>query len=386
MMYAMSSDADGTAACDRSGHPLEAIPYFRRFKPSFWRDLLYTFIWNSVFVVGFTLLSLLFDHNTSLLTALWANFVIANCIGFTIHLGIRISGALVNRSLLRRSFAIRTVYYTTLTVIGVFVGYWLGFTLLSWENSRRWIFSAQGSVSILALSLLISVFLASLFYARERQAKAEVDFERERARGEAAERHAKVAQLKLLEAQIEPHFLYNTLANVVSLIDGQPAAAKRMIERLIDYLRRAATAAGASESTLGTQLALLRAYLDVIELRMGARLRYRIDVAPELMSLPLPPMLLQPLVENAIKHGLEPKIDGGELVVHAYREIGSLILSVRDNGLGVRPTRRADSTDIGLSNLRDRLTSVYGARARLTLDDVAPGTLVTITLPSDGEA
>jgi hypothetical protein len=195
------------------------------------------------------------------------------------------------------------------------------------------------------------------------------------------EKELAIAKLALLHAQVEPHFLYNTLANVISLIDSQPSAAKHMIERLIDYLRRAAVA-GDAEATLGTQLALLRAYLDVIVLRMGSRLSYRVDVPETLLTLPLPPMLLQPLVENAIKHGLEPKVEGGDLLVSARREGDRLVLGVRDDGLGVRPTRSADSTGLGLANLRDRLAAIYGARARMTLEDLAPGTLVTLELPA----
>jgi sensor histidine kinase YesM len=383
MLFTTPVVTDACARVEVSGHPLEVIAFFRRFKPSLARNLVYTFIWNCGFVLLFTLLALLLDHDATFLRTLWINFVIANCIGFAIHLLFNALGASLRSVLRRQSFALRTVSYSIVSVAGVFVGYWVGFTLLSLADARRWIFSAEGSVSIVLLSLLISVFLATTFYARERQAQAEAEFQRERARTETAERHAKVAQLKLLEAQIEPHFLYNTLANVVSLVDSQPAAAKHLIERLIDYLRRAAGAAGASDSTLGTQLGLLQAYLDLIELRMGSRLTYRIDVAPELMALPLPPMLLQPLVENAIKHGLEPKVEGGEVRISARRDADDLVLRVRDNGLGVRPTRRADSTGIGLSNLRERLASAYGERARLTVDDASPGTEVVITLPTN---
>jgi sensor histidine kinase YesM len=187
--------------------------------------------------------------------------------------------------------------------------------------------------------------------------------------------------VQLLEAQIEPHFLYNTLANVISLIDADPATAKHMIERLIDYLRRAALSAGDSHATLGRQVELLRAYLDLIVLRMGTRLSYTIDVPPDLAATQLPPMLLQPVVENAIKHGLEPKIGGGEVSVTAQRDGNRLLLTVTDNGLGIRPTRAPGSTGLGLSNLRARLSTLHGTGASLTIEDRGPGTRVTIDLP-----
>jgi sensor histidine kinase YesM len=371
----------GPEACERSGHPLEAIAFFRRFKPSVGRDLAYTFIWNSGFACAFTILARLFVPEAHLARLLWINFLFANCIGYLIHLGFNLSHRLLGDSLHRLSFAKRSIHYSAVSIAGVFGGYWLAFTLLSWDTERQWIFSAQGAITILLLSLLISGILATVFYARERQAKAEAGFQSERARVAAAERSTKVAELKLLQAQVEPHFLYNTLANVISLIDANPSLAKRMVERLIDYLRRAAVAASGAPSTLGGQIELLRAYLDLIALRMGSRLAYRTEVPADLGALALPPMLLQPLVENAIKHGIEPATRGGELVVSANRDGDRLVLAVTDNGLGVSAVRPQGSTGLGLANLRERLASLYGTGAVLTIRDRDPGTTVTITLP-----
>ena len=368
-------------SCERSGHPLEAIAFFRRFKPSVGRDLAYTFIWNTGFACAFTVVALLFEPEPRLARVLWINFLFANCIGYLIHLGFNLSHRLLGDSLHRLSFAKRTIYYSVVSIAGVFGGYWLGFTLLSLDTERQWIFSAQGAITILLLSLMISGILATVFYARERQAKSEAVFQSERARVAAAERSSKVAELKLLQAQVEPHFLYNTLANVISLIDSDPPLAKRMVERLIDYLRRAAVAASGAPSTLGGQIELLRAYLDLIALRMGSRLAYRTEVPADLGTLALPPMLLQPLVENAIKHGIEPATRGGEVVVSANRDGDRLLLTVADDGLGVSDVRPEGSTGLGLANLRERLASLYGTGAALTVRDRDPGTTVTITLP-----
>lgn len=373
-----SCDGDPTR---HTGHPLEAIPFFRRFRASPSRNLLYTLIWDTGIALIFSLFALLFEPHSGVLRVVWVNFVIANCIGFLIHGGFVLGNRLLGPILWRQSFGVRTLYYSAVSVAGVFGGYWLGFTLLAWREARASVFSPQGAITVLLLSLLISAIIASIFFARERQAKAEAAFERERARGEAAERHAKVAQLKMLEAQIEPHFLYNTLANVISLIDSHPHDAKRMVERLIEYLRRAAATAGAAEATLGRQIELLRAYLDIIVLRMGDRLSYRIEVPSELAALPLPPMLIQPVVENAIKHGLEPKVGGGMVRIQARRDDSMLVLEVEDNGLGFQSTRSASSTGLGLGNLRDRLASMYGGRARMEIEDREPGTRVTIALP-----
>jgi hypothetical protein len=380
----MTGERPGTmCAPGYSGHPLEVIPIFRRIRRFPGRSLVFTLIWNAMFAAVFTIFAVLFDPKVNIGRALWVNLVVANCIGFLIQGGFEIGQRLFGRWLGRASFGARAVYYSSVSLFGVFAGYALGSALLDWPGLWRSVLSPQGVISILLLSLIISAILATVFFARERQAKAEMEFQRERARSEAAEKQMRVAQLQLLEAQIEPHFLYNTLANVISLIDSDAATAKHMIERLIDYLRRAATVTGGADATLGRQVELLRAYLDLIVLRMGSRLSYRIDVPPELSGLPLPPMLLQPVVENAIKHGLEPKIAGGEVSVTARQQGDRLLLAVTDNGLGVRTTRAPGSTGLGLANLRERLSTMHGAHATLAIEDRQPGTRVTIDLPME---
>jgi LytS/YehU family sensor histidine kinase len=216
---------------------------------------------------------------------------------------------------------------------------------------------------------------------RERAARAQAQAAREEARANAAEKDATLARMQLLEAQVEPHFLYNTLAHVVSLVDADPPLAKRMLHRLIE-LMRATAATAQSGVTLGRELDLVRAYLDLIAMRMGARLAWSVDAPPDLAAVEIPPLLLQPVVENAIKHGLEPKIDGGRVDVRARREGTKLVLTVVDTGVGVSAMRRADSTGLGLPNLRARLSAMFGADAALRLADHAPsGTEATIVIP-----
>ena len=385
----VTGDNSGTM-CDAGrgypGHPLDTIPFFRGIKRFRGRSIVFTLIWNAMFAAVFSLFGVLFNQEVSVARVVWFNLVLANCIGFLIHALFVLGQRLVGRWLRGASFAARAFYYSVVPVLGVFGGYVLGSALLNRPGLWRSVFSPQGATSILLVSLVISATLATVLFARERQAKSEMEFQRERARNESAEKQIRVAQLQLLEAQIEPHFLYNTLANVISLIDTEPETAKHMIERLIDYLRQAASLVSGSDATLGRQVELLRAYLDLIVLRMGSRLSYTIDVPPELGALPLPPMLLQPVVENAIKHGLEPKIAGGEVIVTA-RQLGDrLLLAVTDNGLGVRATRAPGSTGLGLANLRERLSTMHGAHATLAIEDRQPGTRVTIDLPMEAPA
>jgi len=264
------------------------------------------------------------------------------------------------------------------SILAIFPGYLIAFRILNWKGGPEWLFSVRAATSIILVTLTLTGVLLLIFVPRERAARAEAAIAREQARVAAAENDATTARLKLLEAQVEPHFLYNTLAHVVSLVDREPSVAKSMIERLIALLRASARPE-AQPATLRTQLDLLRAYLEIIALRMGSRLAWRIDVPATLYDITLPPMLLQPIVENAVKHGLEPTLEGGEIVVSADHDGEYLVLSVRDTGLGFRTTR---TPGMGLSNLRARLATTYGDRARLAIEDVRPrGTRVTLTLP-----
>jgi sensor histidine kinase YesM len=174
--------------------------------------------------------------------------------------------------------------------------------------------------------MLITGILLAVLIPRERAARAQLQIARRGAA--AAERETTEARMQLLEAQIEPHFLYNTMAHVVSLVDTDPATAKGMLERLIALLRSTANAGNAG-GTLQAQIDHLRAYLEILALRMGPRLAWTIDVPSELAALPLPPMLLQPVVENAIKHGLETKVEGGEVALAARRDEGCRAYSHR---------------------------------------------------------
>jgi sensor histidine kinase YesM len=222
--------------------------------------------------------------------------------------------------------------------------------------------------------------LASISFGRERQARAETALERERLRAERVEREAAHATLRALQAQIEPHFLFNTLANVASLIDSDPALSKRMLERFIRFLRASLAATRAETTTLAAEGDLMAAYLDVIQVRMGARLRYSIDIEPSLASFSLPPMLLQPVVENAIRHGIEPRVEGGEVAISATREGDCAMIRVSDSGVGFAQSTRGGT---GLTNLRDRVRLLYGERGAIQIAErPGGGTTVTLKMPA----
>jgi signal transduction histidine kinase len=189
------------------------------------------------------------------------------------------------------------------------------------------------------------------------------------------------ARLQVLRAQIEPHFLYNTLANVQYLIGVDPPAASAMVGALIGYLRQALPRMRDAHSTLGEELVLASAYLDILRIRMGSRLAVAIDSPPALADHPFPPMMLTSLVENAIKHGLEPKSGGGRIAIDARTDDNSLRVSVADDGVGLGGSAGGGS-GIGLRNIRETLESLFGARAKLTVEPSAGGGVVaTIEVP-----
>jgi sensor histidine kinase YesM len=361
-------------------HPLDLFPWFARIPQGPVRNFIYTFIFNALMGLVFTALALLFAERIDLGRQLFVTFVFSQCIGYAIYLMMMVFAGVVPTEF-RRSTTGRWLCYMVIPVIGVFVGYWIATIVLGFRDTRAEMFTVRGMSAISAIAVLIASILVAIFVPRERAARAQATAAREEARANAAEKEATLARMHLLEAQVEPHFLYNTLAHVVSLVDADPPLAKRMLHRLIELLRATATSAQ-ERVTLGRELDLVRAYLDLIAMRMGPRLAWSIEVPPDLAAMEVPPMLLQPLVENAIKHGLEPKVDGGRVDVQARRDNGALVLRVIDTGLGVAATRPSDSSGLGLPNLRARLAAIFGGNASLRLADHAPsGTEATIVLP-----
>jgi len=196
-----------------------------------------------------------------------------------------------------------------------------------------------------------------------------------------SERGAAEARLKLLQAQIEPHFLFNTLANLQALIGSDPHRAQAMLGHLDGYLRATLASTRNDQCTLAEEFARLRGYLEILTIRMGPRLAYSLELPEALATAKLPPMLLQPLVENAIKHGLEPKLDGGDLRVAASAEGGQLVVVVEDSGLGFGAASTS-GTGVGLLHVKERLAAVYGNAATAEIGETpAGGVRVTLRLP-----
>lgn len=264
--------------------------------------------------------------------------------------------------------------------IGVVTGYLLGTLVAGWLlqiDSLGFLMDRPRSfLGLLSMSMAAGAMM-TYFFLNQRQLAAQ------KQRAEVALRQAAESRLKLLETQLEPHMLFNTLANLRILISLDPARAQTMLDHLIAYLRATLHASRASTHTLRQEFDRLQDYLELMAVRMGSRLQFSLHLPAELAALEVPPLLLQPLVENSIQHGLEPKVEGGSVTVSARREGDNLCLEVFDSGLGLAASANiAAGQGFGLGQVRERLHTVYGTAGTINLvASPAGGTCARVTFP-----
>jgi len=240
----------------------------------------------------------------------------------------------------------------------------------------------------LALLWVLASAIVKATYKGRIQAEVKAAQAAETAEAESLKRQVVEARMAAMQAQVEPHFLFNTLASIDHLIETDPARASQMQKHLIALLRasmptmRETSGSGANGARdLARELAMIRPYLEILKVRMEERLSTEVVVPEGLLSAEFPSMMIQTLVENAIKHGLEPKPEGGHLSVKAEIVHGKLQVSVADTGLGFGRAATA-GTGVGLANIRERLQLLYGAKASLAVaENPAGGTIATITVP-----
>ena len=360
-------------------HPLEAIAPLRRGPRSTLRDVGYTLLVNGVVGLILTATEQLFArHPDPLPVSLASMLFAANVVGFMIHGALfalhRLAPAIFQGPAARLA-------QMAVSSISVLCGVSLARALLS--RTSPWQVLGSGALtSILVYAVCTAITVGGMLFLAERRVARATAAARQQEQIATASRLLAEARLRALQAQIEPHFLYNTLANVLGLIDTQPAQARHRLERFIDYLRASLAASRAESATLGGELDQVSAYLDVLAVRMGPRLRYRIEPDADCRSLPIAPMLLQPLVENAVMHGIEPKLEGGEIVVRAHTAQGMLCIEVSDTGCGLAAAAPRPGGGVGLANLRERVRQLHGPQARLQLFDNQPsGVTARLLLP-----
>jgi LytS/YehU family sensor histidine kinase len=267
-----------------------------------------------------------------------------------------------------------------LQVGGIIAGSFLGTVLAGVVKGRdlSMMFSERlfGVLVTMGLGIGFGCMALSVYIFRERESRHAAQLANAEALRHQLEKNVLESRLALMQAQVEPHFLFNTLANVQHLVETNPPAASQMLESLIQYLRAALPRMREDSTTVGREAEMAKAFLEIHRMRMGSRLDFEIDVPVPLADRAFPPMMLITLVENALKHGVDPCCEAGTVTIRATEEGGRLRFSVADTGEGISPTK---GTGIGLANIRERLKALYGTGARLVIEENAPrGVVATI--------
>ena len=344
-----------------------------------WQYLLATAFYNTIIGLVLTVFFSLGDTRLTWWEVLLETWVTSQCIGFSIHFGFSCFYRFTTRAWRDRlpKPALKALH-VIIPITCVYVGYTLAFAIKGRNFLSLLMAYPRVGIMIFLIGLVVSFVWYLVMDGQTRSLRAEADEARAREAASAAQKQASEAELRALQAQIEPHFLFNTLANVQALIDYEPAKARQMLESFIEYLRATLDASRRTHGTLGDEVAMLQRYLQLMQVRMGKRLQTVWDIEPDLLSLPLAPLLLQPLVENAIKYGLEPKIEGGTITLRASRKAGRVQIVVQDDGVGMHAASTArkppsGGSGTGLKNVLARLQSSSGASATLSVADTPGG-------------
>jgi len=280
---------------------------------------------------------------------------------------------------LRTSQMPREVRQVLAIVAGSFIGTVLTGIVKGRDLLQMFTERLAGVTISMSLGIGFGCVVVAWFILREKLARDQARILAAESERHQFEKNMLQARLQLMQAQVEPHFLFNTLANVQHLVETDPANASRMLDSLIKYLRAAMPQMRESATNLGREVEMSRAFLEITRMRMGTRLTYALDVPEALRSRPFPPMMLISLVENALKHGVDPRCECSSVAVRAVERDGKLVVSVADTGAGIVPKQGGG---VGLSNIRERLKALHGASARLTLEENAPsGIVASIEVP-----
>jgi two-component sensor histidine kinase len=337
-----------------------------------------TLFYNTVFALFLTAIFIVFIPNATFANSFVETLVVSHCIGICIHGAYEIVARLAPSWLSSAFPSRRRITRIAVPTLGAAIGWAIAFTLMKGDVLALLTRYPRIGLVVLTAALIMALVFYFISSSQTRLMDAQV-------REAQLAASAKSAELRALQAQIEPHFLFNTLANVQALIDYEPQKAKAMLDAFVQHLRLSLAHTRSERSTVGQELALVRTYLDILKIRLGDRLQARIEIAPGVEQVAIAPLLVQPLVENAVKYGVEPKVDGGTIVVRAFTEGANVRIDVSDDGLGLdaaQSTARA-GTGLGLENIRERLKNTYAASASLQLTSLSPGTRATILFPKD---
>jgi sensor histidine kinase YesM len=307
-----------------------------------------------------------------------SSFVFSSCIGLSIQAIIILMYKRLQRLSTIRRLAVQFGIYLMAGFAGTEIGYFI--LRYAWYGGAL---DVGGHIRLLALNLILATVFGSaaaiyisLRSTAERMSRTlrEKEINEER-----LERLKTRAELDALQAKINPHFLFNTLNSIASLIPEDPAAAESTVEKLSELFRYTLQRSGNSTVKLSEELEIVRSYLEIEKVRFGDRLKFDIRSDESLNDFQIPPLLIQPLVENSIKHGIASETGGGSVEVDARRDGVSCLITVTDSGKGIAST--GDDAGFGLKSIRERLNLVYGARAGLRVQEGS--STVQITVPMD---
>jgi sensor histidine kinase YesM len=303
----------------------------------------------------------------------WDLLVSALCVGYTSMLLFTWAGNVRQARLPREAMQVLAV------VAGSFLGTLLAGLVKGRTLTHMFTERLAGVTITMGLGIGFGCVVVAGMLLRERHARDQARILRAESERHRLEKSVLEARLQLMQAQVEPHFLFNTLANVQHLVETDAPAASRVLSSLIHYLRAAVPQMREGATNLGREIDMARAFLEIQSVRMGSRLEFAIEVPDPLKDRAFPPMMLISLVENAIKHGVDPCCECGRVVIRAEEVDGRLRVSVADTGEGITPKKGGG---VGLANIRERLKALYGASARLVLEENAPhGVVAFIEVP-----
>ncbi|MBI5327618.1 MAG: histidine kinase [Deltaproteobacteria bacterium] len=336
------------------------------------RNFLYTLLFNTIIAIFLTAIK--FGDGFIV------NLIFSQCIGISIFSIIHAALYIFRAS----GLIIRVV----ITIVGMIAGAIAGIAIGAAVNGiHPLFFIGEGFelfIQVMLIGVLFGAIISYFFVSRERILTGNAIILEERANRLAIEKKAVEAELKNLQSQIEPHFLINTLSTGISLIDMEPHKARMTIEEMVSLLRSSLSISRDKTITIGEEMKLVKSYLNIMKVRMENRLSFKTEICDGLSDYQIPPLLIQPLVENAIKHGLEPKIEGGEVKIRIAKNNGRVKITVSDTGIGF--DYKNPSCGVGLDTIRKRLQLLYEEKANLILEENQPcGINAVIEIPYDGE-
>lgn len=336
------------------------------------RKLFYTLVFNTIIAVFLTVIK----FGGSFIV----NLIFSHCIGFSIFICIH-----SNFYIFKPARLVSQIIIIVISIItGAFSGTVIGSIANGIDPSPFINENFELFMHTVLFGLVFGSIISFIFISRENISAKNVLIMEEKIKRLDLEKKALEIDLKLLQAQIEPHFLFNTLSNIISLIDIDPEKARTMMEYFTCFLRTSFLIAREKTITISQEIGIIINYLNIHGVRMEDRLSYKINVPDSLLDYRIPPLLIQPLVENSIKHGLEPKIGGGEILIRAEIAENVVKITIADSGIGTNESIIGNG--IGLDNIRKRLRMFYNENGRLILEENKPsGVRAIIEIPYEAD-